>query len=147
MATGQDKLVELVRWAGRNMAHNIEFVPAEKLDWKPAPTSRSVLDLANHIVSSYIWSKNLVTGKKEDAEEVKTKEDAIEAVKEGTKKFADYVESLKKDELKRMITIPMMGDMSVEQIIQLAVIDAIHHRGQVCYIQTILGDTTDHYEM
>jgi hypothetical protein len=34
-------------WAAKDTAHNLEFIPPEKLAWKPAPTAKSVLEMVN----------------------------------------------------------------------------------------------------
>src|SRR5262245_3059462 len=37
-------------WATKDAAHNLDFIPADKLTWKPAPTAKSAIELANEMV-------------------------------------------------------------------------------------------------
>ena len=39
-----------MNWVGRNTAHNLGFIPADKLNWKPAPTANSALEIIGHVV-------------------------------------------------------------------------------------------------
>ncbi len=37
---------DLARWAARDFVHNLEHLPADKLDWKPTPEAKSALQIA-----------------------------------------------------------------------------------------------------
>ena len=145
--TGVEKLAELATWASKNAAYNLDFVPDDKLDWKPAPTANSALEVANHIIKSFHWVTGLVNGKESTSPTAATKEEAQKMLREGGEAFAKLLTGLKEDELKRMIELPWGAKMPLEEVVGLGAIDAIHHRAQICYIQTLLGDTQDHFEM
>jgi uncharacterized damage-inducible protein DinB len=147
MGTGIDKLVEQLMWASNNFAYNLDFIPDEKLEWKPAPTANSALELANHLIGSFVWTTNLITDKKNKPDEAKTKKEAQELIKKKAGEFAKLLKKLTEKELAEKKQMPWGGDMTNEFIAGLGVIDAIHHRGQLLYIQTILGDTQEHHEM
>ena len=34
-------------WCAKDTAHNLDFIPADKLAWKPAPSAKSTLDIVN----------------------------------------------------------------------------------------------------
>ncbi|HTE20118.1 MAG TPA: hypothetical protein VK689_17270, partial [Armatimonadota bacterium] len=36
-------------WASKNAAYNLSFIPEDKLNWKPAPTANSALEIVNHV--------------------------------------------------------------------------------------------------
>ncbi len=35
-------------WAHKNINNNLDFMPEDKLNWKPAPEAKSVLEIINH---------------------------------------------------------------------------------------------------
>src|SRR6187402_3005177 len=41
-----DGVARLIEWAGPDLAHNLDFIPADRLDWKPAPECKSALACA-----------------------------------------------------------------------------------------------------
>ena len=41
-------LARQVIWACENIACNLKFIPADKLEWKPAPGAKSALEIVNH---------------------------------------------------------------------------------------------------
>src|SRR6478672_3461888 len=40
----------MLRYGARSLAHNLTFIPAERLDWKPEPGSKSALEIAQEVV-------------------------------------------------------------------------------------------------
>src|SRR5437660_285776 len=43
-------LARQAEWIAKNLAYNLDFIPADKLAWKPAPSAKSALDVANESV-------------------------------------------------------------------------------------------------
>ena len=39
-------------WANANICNNIDFIPDDKLNWKPAPTSKSPLEIVEHMTGT-----------------------------------------------------------------------------------------------
>src|SRR5438874_12362465 len=39
-------VAQLAEWAGPDLAYNLDFVPEDRLNWKPAPESKSALECA-----------------------------------------------------------------------------------------------------
>ena len=50
-------LAETATWAGKNTAYNLQFIPADKLAWKPAPTAKSALEIAHHLIRAWADGK------------------------------------------------------------------------------------------
>src|SRR5207302_9664670 len=50
MSSPLEALASQAEWAAKDFAHNLDFIPADKLAWKPAPTAKSALDIANESV-------------------------------------------------------------------------------------------------
>src|SRR5262249_40214752 len=40
---------QMVRSIGRNLAYNLNYLPPDKLGWKPAPTAKSAFEIATHL--------------------------------------------------------------------------------------------------
>src|SRR3712207_5018937 len=57
-----EALARQAEWAARNIAYNLDFIPADKLDWKPAPTAKSALEIVNHVVGAIGRLKALLSG-------------------------------------------------------------------------------------
>jgi hypothetical protein len=41
-----ERLAQLLEWAGPDLAHNLDFIPEDRLDWKPTPDSKSARECA-----------------------------------------------------------------------------------------------------
>ncbi len=146
MTTALQRMTEQASWAIKNTAYNLDFIPDEKFDWKPAETAKSALEVINHMLGSVQWTKGAILNKKLEAEPVKTKAEAKAALKEAEKDFETFLTGLTEDDLAKIVTMPW-GEMPADFMVNLGVVDMIHHRGHICYIQTLLGDTDDHFEM
>ena len=46
--TPLELLAGQIDWAHKNINNNLDFIPEDKLNWKPAPESKSVLEIINH---------------------------------------------------------------------------------------------------
>ncbi len=146
MKTNVDKMIEMATWGANNFAHNLDFIPDDKLNWKPEPTANSALEVANHMIRSFDWAMSTIKGDKPETREAKTKKEAQELLKKLGAEFCEMLQKMSEKELAEKKPMPW-GEVTHEFLADLAVIDVIHHRGQVVYIQTLLGDTVDHFEM
>jgi hypothetical protein len=141
-------LSAMVRRVGRNVAYNLNCFPADKLDWKPAPEAKSALEIVNH-VSYYLagmgpalggsgWSEPQITP-------ARTAEEAGRLIIRSADSFADALEGLTGEDLHRQVQMPF-GSFPAVQVATMGSVELAHHHGQVCYIQTLLGDTEDHFD-
>jgi DinB superfamily len=48
--TYMETLADQAEWAARNTVYNLDFIPADKLDWKPAPSANSALEVVSHMI-------------------------------------------------------------------------------------------------
>ncbi len=53
--------------------------------------------------------------------------------------YADALESVDRASLKYMMDLPF-GKFWAERFVLFPLIETIHHRGQICYLQSLLGD-------
>ena len=146
----QQTLAYQVRWTARNIAHNLSFVPPNKLDWKPAPTAPSVLEIVNHIASGMIAGQAVLqSGQWHGEDEVRfapatDAESARELLQKVAGEFALALEAVREEEMEKIIETPY-GTMPLSYVMQFEPIDIIHHHGQITFIQQLLGDTESHF--
>lgn len=142
----RERLIGLVDWIAKNANHNLNYIPDDKLDWHPAPEAKSALDIAHEIATSVDSIANLMKTSKYHTNITRptSSEEAQAAISAAAKAYISTLRGLNKERMAE--TVDFFGmDMTVEQILELPVIEAAHHHGQIAYIQTLLGDTKDHF--
>ena len=138
-------LAGMVQWTGSNLAYNLAKLPADKLDWKPAPEANSALEIVNHLMMPLNGIPAMLEGRApeatEPAHDLESAQKLIRDMSEGcaAKLCAMTPESLEG-------TIKMGVEMPRARVATLPLIELIHHHGQIAYIQTLLGDTESHFE-
>ena len=140
------RLLGMMDWAAKNTNHNLDFVPDDKLDWKPAPEAKSVMDIAHEIaLSTDSISNFLVTGEyQKNVARPDTREEAKAAITAAAETYSKALSSLTKQQLAGTAHFPW-GDIPMGEAIGMPVIEILHHHGQIVYIQTLLGDTDSHF--
>ncbi len=135
-----------MEWAAGNIAYNLDFIPDDKLNWKPAPTAPSALEMIGHILgvlsrmTPLLENGAMGAGKAETPE---NREDAKTQLVAAAHKYTAAMRALEADELKKPVELPM-GALSLHLLATMPVMDMVHHHGQIAYIQLLLGDTEDH---
>ena len=146
----QQTLAYQVRWAARNMAYNLGFVPHDKLAWKPAPTAPSALEIVNHIVAGMIAGQAVLqSGQWHDENKIQFSpatdlDSARTLLEQVVGDFALALEAVREDEMEKIVETPY-GTMPLSYVMQFEPIDIIHHHGQISFIQQLLGDTESHF--
>src|SRR5436309_9628268 len=86
-----DGLARMTEFAGNNLAHNLEFIPADKLGWKPAPGAKSALEVVQHVTGALNFMRPVLTGGAFTRSDVPLPTDcksAQEAVRSATRDYA-----------------------------------------------------------
>lgn len=133
-------------WAAGNIAYNLDFIPDDKLNWKPAPTAPSALEMIGHILGVLNRMTPLLrtgTMGSSEAENPADRESAKMQLLAAAKKYTAAMRDLSEDKLDTMIELPM-GALRLGVIATMPVMDMVHHHGQIAYIQLLLGDTETH---
>ena len=136
-------------WIGRNTAHNLGFIPQDKLNWKPAPTAKSALEVVAHVTGFIKAMQPVLSGGEFKPPQFQTPtslKEAQDRVTACTEEYAAALNRLTPEQLGRTIHLPF-GPFPLAQAAGMPVVDLIHHHGQIAYIQTLLGDTEDHLLM
>jgi DinB superfamily len=136
----------LAEWAGPDLAHNLDFIPEDRLNWKPAPDSKSALECASEAA---LFMKSMIpvlAGAEWQRPDYSptSKAEIQELLRTVAKEYADALRALPPERLGEVVSTPF-GDTPLGRLAGFPVVDIIHHRGQVCYIQTLLGDKENHF--
>ena len=131
-------------WAHKNINNNLDFVPDDKLNWKPAPEAKSVLEIINHCTGTVHMFTHFVTGShKHDLAPVTNRDEAKALVTKVVEAHQNAIKSLSPSDLERIVPTPL-GELPVGLIAGLPVVELINHHGQITFIQEMLGDTESH---
>ena len=146
-----EALAGQAEWAARNIAYNLDFIPADKLNWKPAPTANSALEIVNHVVMPLKNMKSVLGGgnlsyEKPDFAPATNLEEAKSLLISAAQEYAQALRAVKPEDLGRKIDV-RFGTFPLAFVASMPVVDLIHHHGQIAYIQSLLGDTEAHFDM
>jgi uncharacterized damage-inducible protein DinB len=138
-------------WAAKNIAYNLDFIPDDKLNWKPAPTANSAMEIVNHVLGAVAWmTPMLQNGAPSDAppeyEKATDRESAKRLLVQAAENYAAEVVKLNPADLGNIVKLPF-ADFPLARVASMPVIDLVHHHGQIAYIQTLLGDTESHFDV
>lgn len=140
-----------ISWATKNMAYNLDFIPDDKLDWKPAPTALSALGVVGHLLTAIGYFQqsieNEAPGAIPDGDEPAptTREEAKAKLIAAGEEYSRMLLSLSPEDAARKVELSF-GSFPLSFVASMAVTDAVHHHGQIAYIQTLLGDTESHFD-
>jgi DinB family protein len=152
-----EPVARVVRWGVESMAFNLSQLPADKLNWKPNPESKSALEVTAEVIGVMRMMLGLLaTGSFErpDGAEANVSgpiryplpsglEDAQRQLTETGGAFADALEKAG-PELDRAVETPF-GTMLGSRVVLWGMIDLVHHHGQISYLQSLLGDGEMHF--
>jgi hypothetical protein len=134
---------------------NFAYVPDDKLNWTPTPTSKSALRIAAHTAlyagrfAEMIRSRQLPQPEnleewlaQRDAEEiaVTTREDMEKAFREGTSQVLEALDTLSPEDVELTLDSGQGWTAPMTQLMGLPGWHATLHAGQIDYLQTCWGD-------
>lgn len=151
MSSYVETLSGQAQWAARNLAYNLDFIPDDKLAWKPEPSALSALEVVGHILNAYAGLGAIVanpTGEHSfnpDPPKLSTRDEAKEKLIAAVDNYCQLIGGLSEEDLKKPVTMPF-GTFPMSFLVSMAPLDTVHHHGQIAYIQTLLGDTESHFD-
>ena len=145
---------EQAEWGTKNLVHNLDFIPDNKLDWKPTPEATSALEVVQHLVGAFA---HITSGMRKSygeenvpepaaMEKPANREEAKQQLETVLQDYLSLLQRVKLEDLGNIVPSPM-GAMPFWFLLQMPPIDAIHHHGQISYIQMLLGDAESHFDM
>jgi len=142
-------MAELMKWASRNTSYNLEFIPEDRLAWKPAPTAKSALEIVAHVVRAIRGMRPVLEGGGEwspgDVPVPSGLRAAQDVLESAAAEYAEALQRVDPAQLSRTVSIAGAFSFPLARAASLPVIDMIHHHGQIAYIQTLLGDEEFHF--
>ena len=139
-----EPIIMLLGWAERNINNNLDFVPDDKLNWKPAPEAKSVLEIINHMtgtVNAFTTAMKKTT--KTDLTPVTNRDEAKARVSQVMQAHVAFISGLSTAQLDETVSTPV-GELPARVAAALPVVETINHHGQITYIQEMLGDSESH---
>jgi hypothetical protein len=139
---------DMARWAARDFIFNLEAIPEDRLAWKPSPEAKNALQLAGEVATVAINTIPVLQGGGWTPTPLAVPEtlaDARQLVIENVDTFAAALEEAEPSSLQRVLELPF-GKFLATRFVLFPVIDLIHHRGQLAYIQSLLGDAAVRFD-
>ena len=155
----QDYMTDVTQKAADEAFRYAGSVPADKLEWKPAESARSVLDQCQELALCPKWALEIIGDQQtpEWNEETQAKVKAemqqfptVEACQaecnRSLKALFELFGRLSDEDLKRTKWLPYDGgrDFTVAEMMDYPRWNFTYHLGQIAYVQTIYGDNDMH---
>jgi hypothetical protein len=139
----------MLRYGARSIAHNLEFIPVEREQWKPHPDAKSPLDVAAEVIRALqMYRPLLATPESAAPPHVPPPATLAEARGLLITVAEEYAAALEAagPELDRPQEMPFGGVFRAYRAVCFPVMDLFHHHGQICYLQSLLGDPEMHWD-
>lgn len=123
---------------------NLDFIPDDKLAWKPAPDAKSALEIVNHLTEFLDSISHRLDLQDAAFIPATNRDEAKHLLTQTAARFAAAVRAASPD----VLSAPFRDDMplTLGWMVTASTLDIIHHAGQIAYIQTLLGDTEIHFD-
>lgn len=142
--TPPELIASQIDWAHKNINNNLDFVPDDKLNWKPSPEAKSILEIINHATNTVHTFTHAITGSHHHELPPATSRDEAKAlVTQVVQAHQTAVAALTPPDMEQMVTTPV-GQLPKAIAAALPVVELINHHGQITYIQSLLGDSESH---
>lgn len=148
--TSQELLARTIRRQIDSLFRTVAGLPADKLDWTPAPGSRSALSQLQEIATSVdeFWSghsERKVEWAPERLEAWLNRRAALtdlaeieKLTRESHERLIEYILNLPAEELSLPVEMPFPGEWLVADILNYYSWNAAYHEGQITYIKNLL---------
>lgn len=149
----QDFIAEQTLKSMEGLLRQAKSVPADKLGWKPVDEGRSVLSQLAEcaVIPSYMpeilatlkgpeFSEEMMAQYHAATAAITTLEDAEVLMRENTAKAVEAMRRVTDADLEKEISFFGPNPWKICAIMQSHDWNLTYHTGQICYIQTLLGD-------
>jgi uncharacterized damage-inducible protein DinB len=140
----RDSLLTLFDVTVRSLVFNLDFIPADKLEWKPAPEAKSALEIVNHLAEFLDSISGRINAQPSEVTAATNTDEAKAALTQAAGSFAAAVRGASSATLE--LKFSKDHPFTIAWIVTAAIMDSIHHHGQIAYLQTLLGDTEIHFD-
>lgn len=138
----------MLRYGAHSLLYQLEMLPPERRNWKPEPTAKSGLEIAGEVASALQLYLPLVRNTPWEFPERRVPATLEEAREQVNTALEAYVAALAAagPELDRPQDMPFGGTFWAPHAALFPVIEIQHHHGQLCYLQSLLGDAEMHWD-
>ena len=136
--------------------HDLSFVPAEKLTWRPTPTAKSALEIAAHCAGysgrfadiinagKFAWSiEEFMAPIQAAVESISNLEEAEAMLRKGIADSIEALDTVKPEQVGSTIASPQ-GQAPFIFFLTLPAMHLEKHGAQIDYLQTCWGDLEVH---
>jgi hypothetical protein len=145
-----DGLATMAEFAGKNTAFHLQHFPADKLAWKPSETAKSALEIVHHVSYFAAGMAPVIDGTGAFTPPPDPVPADLQTAQEMIRSSSNSLAAaLRKFDMSRMgetVDLPF-GSFPMTMVVSMPVFDLIHHHGQLAYIETVFGDTEDHFDI
>jgi hypothetical protein len=139
----------MIRYGARSLAHNLDFIPADREQWKPSPEAKSPLEVAAEAVRVFgMYLPMLEEGGfppfQKGFEPPSSLAEAKSRLLEISERYARALEAAG-PELDRAQPMPFGGVFRATRAACFPLLDLMNHHGQILYLQSLLGDAEMHW--
>lgn len=139
----------MLRYGARSLAHNLEFIPEERANWRPAPDAKSPLEIAAEVIRGMAMYRPIYAGPEYPEQLPRSPApsslaEARELLLAAAEEYAAALEAAG-PELDRPQAMPFGGTFHADRAVCFPLLDLLHHHGQICYLQSLLGDAETHW--
>jgi hypothetical protein len=143
-------VVWMLRYGARSLAHNLKFIPEERAHWKPEPTAKSPMEIACEVTRALTMYRPILDGPDFPERPAPPPQPATlaEAAQQLLVTAEEYAVALEKagPELNRPQAMPFGGVFLASRAACYPLLDIFQHHGQICYLQSLLGDAEMHWD-
>ncbi|BDI32158.1 hypothetical protein CCAX7_42090 [Capsulimonas corticalis] len=137
------------------LLRNLAKIPDDRLNWSPAPTARTPLQLVAHCAFSLGFIHTMLNGTPypakttalADAEflemerEITTREQALSLWENRFHQYLSFLISLQPDQMDTLVRLPFaMGELPMHFMAGIGAVHTREHVAQLEHLQTIYGD-------
>ena len=140
----RETLLTLFQDTAGVFTYNLDFIPDDKMGWKPAPDAKSALEIVNHLCPFLDRVSGALGSPIESPAPATNRDEAKRALTEAVARYVSAVRSASPD----VLSAQFRDDMPLSNgwMVTASTLDTIHHTGQIAYIQTLLGDNEIHFD-
>ena len=140
----------MLRYGTRSLIHNLQFIPADRAEWKPEPGAKSPLEIVTEVLRAVRMYYPIVSGAdaagpRPEWPQPATLQEATELLVAAVEQYAAALEAAG-PELNRPQPMPFGGVFRASRAVCYPVFDLFHHHGQICYLQSLLGVAEMHWD-
>jgi uncharacterized damage-inducible protein DinB len=95
-------------WARKNINHNLDFIPDDKLNWKPAPAAKSPMEIVAHMTQTiHMFTSALGDGGGSEVGTASNREEAKALISKVVDAHIAKIKSLTPQQMEENVTLPI----------------------------------------